>query len=269
MKISFVILTWNSQDYIEKCLLSYTRSLTSENVSAEFLVVDNGSKDKTAEILEKLFKSLPDNLSGKIFKLKNNLGTTRSRNIALKQAKGEFIVVCDSDTEFLEGKWQEIIDFWQENPKIGIIAPQLVLEDNSVQNSVKKFPSILDKFLKLRRLLKISEYKGDYYTDFPFSKVKDVETAISAFWMFHTGLLKKIGYLDENIYYAPEDLDFCLSSWQAGFRIVYYPFFKVRHKTQRISHTRPISKIALAHVTGLLYYFFKHKYLFHPNIIKS
>lgn len=181
MKISFIILTWNSQKYIESCLMSYICSLDSEDISAEFMIVDNSSQDKTVSIVEKIFESLPKNKSGKIFKLNKNLGTNKSRNIGLKHATGEFIVVCDSDTEYLDGKWRKVINFLQENPKIGITAPQLVLDNGVVQNSVKKFPSILDKLFKLRRLLKFPEYIGDYYKDLSCNETMNVDTAISAF----------------------------------------------------------------------------------------
>jgi len=264
MKISFVILTWNSQDYIEKCLLSYTRSLTSENVSAEFLVVDNGSKDKTAEILEKLFKSLPDNLSGKIFKLKNNLGTTRSRNIALKQAKGEFIVVCDSDTEFLEGKWQDMFELFDLNSNLGLVAPQLINDDGKIQQSVKRFPTLINKVGRVFKIfLKKELAKDDLYEDFfEWKQLEKVETAISAFWIFPKHLLNKIGYLDEKIFYAPEDLDFCVRIFKNNLEIIYDPFFKVLHKDQRISHKKPISFVSFSHFLCLFYYFLKHKYYF-------
>jgi len=248
--------------------MSYMRSLGSEDIDVEFVIVDNGSQDKTVSIIEKIFESMPRKESGKLVKLNKNLGTTKSRNIGLKQATGEFIVVCDSDTEYLDGKWQKIIIFLQKNSEVGIAAPQLVLEDGVVQNSAKKFPSILDKLFKLRRLFRFCEYIGDYYKDLPSDETKNVDTAISAFWIFDRKILQKVGYFDERFFYAPEDLDYCLRVWQSGYKVSYYPFLKIRHKTQRLSYSKPLGNIAFLHFLGLGYYFLKHKYIVRPKTVK-
>ena len=77
-KIAFVILTWNSSDYIEKCINSIN---TISNFTTQIIIIDNGSKDKTIEILKK-YKKIMTNLN--VVYLSKNMGTTESRNIGLK-----------------------------------------------------------------------------------------------------------------------------------------------------------------------------------------
>lgn len=265
--VSFIILTWNSVEDISCCLRSYVTSLLSENIKAEFLIVDNGSSDETVDLVEDIIANLPLGFQGKLFKLPENRGTTFPRNIALREAKGEFIVVCDSDTEFLEGRWKETFNYINNDSSIGILAPSLVFSNGQIQNSVKKFPTIVNKLLKLRRLFKLPEYVGDYYKDFPWNEEREVDTAISACWIFRRKILEEVGFLDEKIFYAPEDLDYCLRVWESNKRVLFYPKIKIMHKLKRISHSKPFSRIAWSHFLGLLYYYKKHQYFFSRNSV--
>ena len=73
-------------------------------------------------------------------------------------------------------------------------------------------------------------------------------------------IFNKIGLFDENIFYSPEDVDFCLRIWLAGYKVIYFPNVQAIHHTQRLSYTNKY--IAKRHTEGLLYYFKKYKYLF-------
>ena len=95
MDISCVILTWNSEKYISKCLESLLRDLDENQFSYEIFIVDNGSVDNTTEIIN----SYKDKFPQCIFPiyLKKNTGTTYSRNLALRKVEGSYIVIMDSD----------------------------------------------------------------------------------------------------------------------------------------------------------------------------
>ena len=91
-----------------------------------------------------------------------------------------------------------------------------------------------------------------------------VDYAISAFWMFRRDVLEKVGLLDERIFYSPEDVDFCIRIWKAGYCIKYFPQVSVIHDAQEISRAKgvKINIFTLSHLKGLLYLFLKHRYLF-------
>ncbi|MFH1460559.1 MAG: glycosyltransferase [Candidatus Omnitrophota bacterium] len=260
--ISFIILTWNSVEFIKECVESYVASINKENLSAEFLIVDNGSLDNTLEIIKnKILPVLPDSCKLILIELEKNYGTTYSRNVGLKRAAGSFIVICDSDTYFAQGSWRDIINYLEKNSEVGILAPLLMYKDETLQRSVKRFPIIKDKLLKLKQIFfGINAKSSDQYLEFPWKSSQEVDTAISAFWIFKREVLEEIGLFDEKIFYAPEDLDYCLRVWKSGKKVVFYPDFKIVHNTQQISHKKPFSLIALSHFLGLGYYFFKHNY---------
>lgn len=269
--LSFVILTWNSAQYIEKCVNSFAQAVAEGGLSAEFLIVDNGSSDGTSRKTERsIFPNLPSACVGKLYKLNRNFGTTVSRNIALREAKGKYIVVCDSDTEYLSGSLGATLDYLAKNKGIGILAPCLIYPDRTIQNSVKRFPTITDKLEKLVQIfLRLPVGRSDFYSDFPWERPQAVDTAISACWIFRKKLLSDVGYLDENIFYSPEDVDFCLRVWKEGKKIVFYPYLKIIHHTQQISHKRPFSTLSISHFFGLIYYYKKHNYLFSYRSLKK
>ena len=255
--LSFIILTWNSEQYLHANLNSIVRACSVSSLSCEIIVVDNGSSDRSLEIIA----GFDTGNSGtvKCIALGNNKGTTFSRNLGLREARGTYICVIDSDTEIIEGDLRTILRKLDDDPVIGIVAPRLVLCDGTIQNSVKRFPAFWLKLWKIpKALLGLQLCDHDFYADFPFDDDKIVDSAISACWFFRRDLLDAVGLLDEKIFYSPEDLDYCLRVWKSGRKILYSPSITVIHHTQQISHKKPLSLISLRHFSGLLYYFNKH-----------
>jgi len=257
MAISFIIPTFNSEEHIGSCVRSIIDKCLEEKAVFEILVVDNGSSDKTRDIL--------DSFGDRIIKilLEKNCGTTYPRNLALKRAGGDIICFLDSDAVLKKGNLRHLCDRLVSTSDIGILAPKLVLSDGSTQRSAKKFPSVLHKFFKLKKIFfGIEPKQNEHYKNLPVDKEVTVDSAISACWFFRKDLIETAGYLDEKIFYSPEDLDYCLRIWKTGKSVVYYPYLEVLHHTQRISHRK--KRILLSHIISTLYYFTKHKYLFKP-----
>lgn len=257
--ISAVILTWNSEKYIKRCLNSLIADFKNSNLDFEILVVDNGSTDNTRKILDE-YKS-----RGEIepISLDRNTGTTYSRNLAIKKAKGEFILILDSDTEVKSGTVNKLLFKLKESEKIGIIAPRLLYDDGSIQQSYNKFPTIQLKFLKVLPFTwarKFASKLESYNFIVDEKESYDVDYCISAFWLLPRHIVDKIGLLDEKIFYSPEDVDYCLRVWLSGYSVVYYPAVDVIHHSQRISYK--YMKFATSHLRGLLYFFRKHHYFF-------
>lgn len=258
IQLSFIILVWNSRPYLHGCFDSIVHKCGDYKIPFEILVVDNGSSDGSLEVIEE-YQGRYGSDTIRLISLPFNHGTTRSRNLAIRQALGSYLCVLDSDTELGEGNLATLLERLDQDQGIGIIAPRLLLPDGTVQNSVKRFPTMLDKLLKIPKILfGIEVANSDYYGNFPFARERKVETAISACWFFRRDVLDRVGHLDENIFYSPEDLDYSVRVWKNGLSILYYPEFSVHHYTQQISHKNPFSKVSLSHFRGLVYYYKKH-----------
>ncbi len=265
MDISTVLLTWNSENYINKCLDSLCSDLRETRFSYEIFIVDNGSKDRTTQIIREFRDKYPENIIP--IYLDKNTGTTFSRNLALKKAKGKYIAVMDSDVEVFRGTFKQLINSLDEKKETGLIAPRLVYPNGNLQKSTDVFPTV---FTKVRRyfFLKYIE-KIDNRHDIE-TELREVDYAISAVWILKKEVLEKVGLLDENIFYAPEDVDYCLRVWKAGYKILYKPSISCIHHTQEISRGLKINAATIEHIRGLFYYFRKHKYfLSNPKIIDN
>ncbi len=255
--ISFVALTWNSRAYVRRCVESIADRCEADRLAFEILVVDNGSTDGTVPEVDIIRAEgrIPLHLIG----LAENRGTTLPRNLALKQARGGLVCIIDSDTEFQSGSLRPVVRLLEGDPTLGIVAPRLLLPDGSVQHSVKRFPTLLNKLQKIPRIvLGGAVPQPDFYAPFPFDACVDVDTAISACWVFRRTLLDTIGLLDEGIFYAPEDVEYCARVREAQLRILYYPYLTILHHTQQITHRRPFSATSASHLKGLLRYHRRH-----------
>jgi GT2 family glycosyltransferase len=216
-------------------------------------VVDNGSKDNTKEIIEDLV--IAHGVCIKPIYIEHNMGTTFPRNLALKKAIGKYICIIDSDAYPKKGCFEQLLSRLTTNPKIGIVVPKLVYPNGHYQKSTDVFPTIFQKIFRLF-FLKYMEAKQTIHGEGP------VDYAISAFWLMKRELLKTVGYLDERIFYAPEDVDYCLRVWKTNYIIYYVTDATVIHDAQEISRGIKINRATLNHMRGLSYYFRKHKYLF-------
>lgn len=257
MDVSAVILTWNSEKYIAKCLISLLSNLSEFNFEYEIFIVDNGSKDGTNSILNKFSEDHPKRIFP--IRLDKNRGTTYPRNIALKKASGKFILVIDSDVDMPEtGVIRHLLETIGGVERAGLIAPRLNYPDGRLQKSTDYFPTLWTKFLRYFFLKSIETREN-------FQKHKrclqKVDYAISAFWLMKRDVVEDVGWLDENIFYAPEDVDYCLRIWKAGYEVLYDPTISAIHDTQEISRGMRISKATISHLKGLIYFFLKHRYI--------
>jgi GT2 family glycosyltransferase len=249
-----VVLSWNSERHIDACV----RSLVDESVghSDEIWVVDNGSTDGTVEILKRLAEEHRAVL--KVIYLDRNLGTTVSRNLALKQVRGSYVAIIDSDVIVPSGTIAPLIARLSRDGSCGILAPRLLYPNGQLQLSTDVFPTVSRK---LRRLfmLKAMERRLDA-AEWPQHR-RTVDYAISAFWLMRRDVVDAVGLLDEQIFYSPEDADYCLRVWSAGYTVMYDPSVYAIHCAQEISRGFRPSRAALSHLAGLMYFFRKHRYV--------
>ncbi len=256
MLISAVILSYNSERHLESCLDSLLAALQDLPESAEVLVVENGSRDRSAEILRRYQDRHPDTVKG-LFQ-DRNLGTTASRNLALRRAAGRYILIVDSDVVVPAGTLERLLDYLETHERCGLVAPRLVYPDGRPQLSVDRFPTL---WRKLARLVSLRALERQLPSGEEDRHPREVDTAISAFWLLRRELLTEVGLLDERFFYAPEDVDYCLSIWLSGYSVVYDPQAQAVHDAQELSRGRLLNLFTFHHALGLFRYFLKHRYL--------
>ena len=264
-RISVVSLTWNSERFVPTYLSSLFTDARSSGVSIEVLIVDNGSKDGTLTQLAEWEKHPGVHL----FRQPINRGTTVSRNIALKQTRGEFVFVVDSDTRILPGTLEGLLAAFaalEKHTNVGLLCPKLTYPDGEFQESARRFPTLATKAFRLLRWDSVRKWEESIPAVFA-GRATPVDYGISAAWFFRRSLLERVGYLDEKIFYAPEDVDFCARVWKSGAEVWYSPNVTVVHDCQRLTSKRPFTRMGASHAAGLVYYWRKHGgFLLRPRV---
>lgn len=256
MMVSVILLTWNSKKYAVDCLKAIYSGTHSYDF--EIIIVDNGSKDSTTEIIEKNsnFPSL------KIIKNTFNRGVARARNQGIAEAKGKYILLLDIDTAISEGSIEGLIAFMENNSTVGICAPKLLFPDGSVQNSCRRFPLIHTKIMRrLRGKWADDTVREEYYIQEMLQREPfDVDYVIGACQLIRRAALDEVGRLDANIFYGPEDVDLCVRMQLGKWRVVFIPTLTVVHYEQRVTKCKVLSVLTIKHVVALFYYFNKYRY---------
>ncbi len=255
IEVSAVLLTWNSARHIRRALNALSRQ--REQLPLEIIVVDNGSKDGSPEIVREV---APD---AHVLTNERNFGVARARNMGLKRVRGKYALLLDSDTEMTAGSLAGMVRFLDAHPVVGIVGPQLIDPNGSLQFSCRRFPSVQGKLLRqlpprMRKTFSLAVEEEMHLLD--RSTPQPVDYVIGACQLLRMATLDQIGLLDERMFYGPEDVDLCLRAWQHGWEVYYLPSAVVVHDEQRITRRRP-GTIMVKHAVALIYYFWKHRYL--------
>jgi GT2 family glycosyltransferase len=254
MDLSIIIVTWNSQEYIRNCLDSIF--LSSGNFSSEVIMVDNGSSDQTAEIVEEFYPQV------NLIQNKTNLGYAKANNQGLEEAKGEYILLLNPDTQVLEDALFLMYELMEQNPKVGALGPKLLNPDKSVQPSCREFPTfstLVWEFSGLSRLFPRSKTFGRWRMGyFDFDKAREVDQPMGSCLMLRKETLENVGIFDENFEIFFNDVDLCYRIKKSGWKIYFYPEAKVIHHKGASTRKAKARMIWLSHLA--FYKFFKkHK----------
>ena len=255
MLLSAVILSFDSVGHVGTAVRSLAAECARLDAPCEVIVVDNGSRDGSVALLRRLEAEFPSLL--RVIRLPVNLGTTVSRNMALARARGRFVLVMDSDVEVPAGCLGALLQRLAASPRTGILAPRLVHRDGRPQLSADMFPTLtrkLARFFGLRRME--AGLPGQAHGP------RRVDYAISAFWLMPREVLLRVGPLDERIFYSPEDVDYCLRTWAAGYEVVLDDVVVAIHDAREVSRGLRNPRFLASHALGLAYLFLKHRYVF-------
>ena len=260
-KLSIIVLNWNSKDDLVSCLSHIKKNTRLKE--KEIIVVDNGSTDGSVEYMK---SNHPRTV---LIRNEENLGVSVSRNQAIRASKGEYVLLLDVDTKVGRGAIDSLIAGMDAHPEVGMSGAKLVDPDGKLQYSCREFPTILSKFVFRRAPSKFFDefLSKEEYRDWEHNSFAYVGYVIAACLIIRRKCLENIGVLDESFFYGPEDVDYCLRAWKAGWKVMYNPKAVVVHKEARITKKggtlRQLKNpLFWTHVKGLVIYFWKHRYTF-------
>lgn len=247
MKISIIIITWNQLSVLKNCLASLQEIMLRADV--EVIITDNGSCDGTAGFLKKEHPEI------RLIELNKNKGVAFARNRALEKASGQYLLILDNDTIVSKKAIEGMEQFMDEHPEAGICACRLIDGQGIVQENCRKYPGLKEKFANIA---KGKKYRYSYSEKIR-SQVFEPVYLIGACQFIRKKAYEQVGALDENIFYGPEDADFCIRVKNAGWKIYFLPQYTITHLCRRMTNKRLFSKMAFRHFSALFYFYRKHK----------
>lgn len=249
MKLSIIILSYNTKNLTVKCVRSVIEQYGEQikNNEVEIIVVDNASTDGSAEAIGN-FKSQISNL--KLINNRENYGFSKGNNIGAKEARGEFILFLNSDTQSRDGGFLRMVNFMEKNPKIGVLGGKLLSPDGSTQASTGKFYNLYNVVIVLLGGERVGLIRKNPKIRGP------VDWVSGASMMVRKNVFEKLKGFDENFFMYIEDMELCYRFKKIGYQTYFFENIKLMHKELGSSNRSfAINQI----YKGLLYFYKKHK----------
>jgi hypothetical protein len=233
-QLSIIIVNYNTHDLLAESLRSIWAARGT--LTAEVWVVDNASTDGSEAMVRADFPDV------RLIVNEQNVGFARANNQALRQATGTVWLLLNPDTCVRPGALEAICAAFVRQPDAGIIAPQLLNADGTLQPSCGRFASAWTEFVFqtfLFRLLPSAYPLGKRVHPWQWAayhQARPVDWASGACLAIRRVVAEQAGLLDETIFMYGEDMEWCWRVRQAGYAVWYWPEAQIVHYGQQASH---------------------------------
>ena len=212
MKLSVVIVSYNVRNYLENCLQSVSRAL--EGIEGEVFVVDNHSDDDSVEAVRSQYPWV------RLIENQENMGFSRANNIAIREARGEYVLLLNPDTIVEKSTLREVLRFMEEHPKAGGAGVMMHNADGSLApESRRALPTPWVSCLKM-----LGFTKRYYMSHLPWDQPGRIEVISGAFCFLRKKAIDEVGLLDEDFFMYGEDIDLSYRLMKGGWENWYLPY---------------------------------------------
>lgn len=265
--VSVIIINYNTFQMTCDCIQSVIQF--TKKVSFEIILVDNASVERNSEDFKEKFPSI------KLIQSAKNIGFAGGNNLGIQQARGEFILLLNSDTLLTEDSISIAVNQLEKDSTIGVLGCRQVFPDGALQYSARKFRSISWEFLDLFRFIlkfyppahRSRRMLGQYFLH---NESMYVDWVNGAFFLFPQKLLRQMPnqQLDDRFFMYAEDVLWCEQIQQLGYRIFFLASTSIIHITsgstaiakqlrlRKIMMKHEMEIMALRKGKGLYYYIF-------------
>ena len=267
MDLSIVIVSYNTVNLLRDCLSSVIQN--TENIGYEIWVVDNQSKDGSADMVESEFPQV------KLIRNSINGGFSQANNLAIRQCgESKYVLILNPDTIVPKGTLVECVDFMEKDKEIGCLGCKVVKVDGTLDKACKRgFPSPWNSLCYLMKLDKLFPKKkkfGGYNAMFIHEdEESEIDSLVGAFMMLRKEAIEQVGLLDETFFMYGEDIDWCYRIKQAGWKNYYHPKVRIVHYKGESSKKQSTRMIGEFHKAMFIFYnkHYKNKYNIIVNLL--
>lgn len=252
--VSRIFVNYKTKDLTINAIKSVFEK--TNGIHYEIFVVDNNSNDGSIEAIEKQFPQV------NIIKNTINAGFGTANNLAIKQAKGKYILCLNTDTILLNNAIKIMFDFMEkeENQEVGVCGGYLVNKDDEPCYCCGHFPTLTSM---LWEYLNIKKFFPDFYKRIcPTLNLdeiipnKDIDYISGADICFRKSVLDKVGLFDEKFFMYYEETDLCKRIKNSGYGIKIIESAQIKH-LEGMSLGLSLDKRKLIK-QSCIYYFRKH-----------
>ena len=271
LKLSVIIVNYNVKYYLDQCIRSVLRafeemkkasssdSSVNEDV-AEIIVVDNHSADGSVDYLEKRYPQMLYPMV-RFVRSAHNLGFARANNIAIRQSRGEYVLLLNPDTIVGEDALKASVDFMDAHEDAGAVGVRMLgAQGRRAMESRRGLPTPMVSFFKMLGFCNRWPHHrlfGKYYMGYlPWDEPCQIEVVSGAYCMLRRKALDEVGLLDEDFFMYGEDIDLSYRVLKGGYHNYYLPVDILHYKGESTQK----SSFRYVHVfyEAMLIFFRKH-----------
>lgn len=260
LKLSVIIVNYNVKYYLDQCIRSVLRAFEEMNTPAEIIVVDNHSADGSVDYLEQRY---PQKLFPMVrfVRSAHNLGFARANNIAIRQSRGEYVLLLNPDTIVGEDALKASVDFMDAHEDAGAVGVRMLgAQGRRALESRRGLPTPMVSFFKMLGFCNRWPHHrlfGKYYMGYlPWDEPSQIEVVSGAYCMLRRKALDEVGLLDEDFFMYGEDIDLSYRVLKGGYHNYYLPVDILHYKGESTQK----SSFRYVHVfyEAMLIFFRKH-----------
>ena len=254
MDVSIILVNYKTKDLTKNAINSVIEK--TNGIEYEIFVVDNNSMDGSIEAIEYEFPNI------NIVKNSVNAGFGTANNIAIKQAKGKYVLCLNTDTLLINNAIKIMFDFMEkeENKNVGVCGGYLTDGDGYPCYCGGHFPTLMEIIFKcgfknIFPNLYMRKYIGGLKSD-QLCKLENIDYVTGADFFVRKSVLDNVGLFDENIFMYFEETELCKRLKDAGYKIKIEKNAKIQHLEGKSNND--ILKLKKMMKKSEFYYFKKH-----------
>ncbi len=225
MKLTITFVLYNARSVIETALDSVYASKV--NFDYEVIIVDNTSPDDSVDFIQKKYLSQPDIAAKtKLILNDHNAGYGIAHNIALREAKGDYLLILNTDIKLELDNLQTMVDFMESRSDVGAATCKIVLANGEIDKASRRSePDLIKSFFRLFGLQKLFPKSFGQYNMLHKdpSQQSELDVCSGAYMMMSRAAYEATGGFDERFFMYGEDIDLCRQIREVGFKIWWYP----------------------------------------------